>query len=185
MNRLGDRAVLIARPRSSARALVRTIRAWPGVIDVVVAEHDVGIYFDRDPIVPEVSLDDLEDVETDVRTIELHAIYDGPDLDEIARAKNVTTDEIARMHRGKTYVVANMGFQPGFAYLTGLDPSLEIPRRHRPRTHVPAGSIGIGGHYTGVYPFESPGGWNLIGRVREKMYDGTPLLTLGDRVVFV
>jgi KipI family sensor histidine kinase inhibitor len=184
MMRLGDRAVIIARPRSSARALVRAIRSWPGVIDVVVAERDVGIYFDRDPIVPDVSLDGLEEDEREVRTIELHAIYDGPDLDEIARAKNVTTEEIARLHRSKTYVVESMGFQPGFAYLIGLDPLLEMPRRRSPRTRVPAGSLGIGGHYTGVYPFDSPGGWNLIGRVRETMYDAVPLLSLGDRVIF-
>jgi KipI family sensor histidine kinase inhibitor len=183
--KLGDRAIRIDRPRSSARALVRTIRAWPGVIDVVVAEHDVGIYFDRDPVVPEMCLDHLPDEEDVERTIELHATYDGPDLDAVASATNLAKDEVVRIHKDAIYVVETMGFAPGFAYMTGLDRRLQLPRRETPRTRVPAGSIAIATRYTGVYPFDSPGGWHLIGHVRERIYDREPLLHLGDRVRFV
>jgi KipI family sensor histidine kinase inhibitor len=179
---LGDRAIRFARPRSSARAIVRAVRAWPGVIDVVVAEHDVAAYFDGAPRVANVSLDDLADDDVPPRSIVLHAIYDGPDLDEMEK---LTGLDVARLHKSATYVVETMGFAPGFAYMTGLDPRLHVPRKKTPRTRVPAGSIGIAGPYTGVYPFESPGGWNIIGRVEEKMFgsDG-PLLHLGDRITF-
>jgi KipI family sensor histidine kinase inhibitor len=179
---LGDRAVRFRRPRSSARAIVRAVRAWPHVIDVVVAEHDVAAYFDRVPVVPDVSLDGLADDAEAPRTIVLRATYDGPDLEEIEK---LTGLDVASIHKSGPYVVETMGFAPGFAYLTGLDPRLHVPRKKTPRTRVPAGSIGIAGPYTGVYPFDSPGGWNIIGRVEEKMFgsDG-PLLHLGDRITF-
>ena len=92
---------------------------------------------------------------------------------------------MAAIHAAGSYEVDTMGFQPGFAYLVGLDPRIAQPRRATPRARVPAGALGIAGDYTGVYPFASPGGWNLIGRVVEPMWtpDG-PRLALGDRVQF-
>jgi KipI family sensor histidine kinase inhibitor len=182
---LGDRAVRFDRPRSSARAIVSAVRAWPGVVDVVVTEDDVAAYFDRAPEVPDVSLDDLSEGDEQTRTIELSAVYDGPDLEVVAKQTKLAVEEIVRLHRRATYVVEMMGFAPGFAYMSGLDPRLRLPRKSTPRTRVPAGSIGIAGKYTGVYPFDSPGGWHLLGRVKERMFDGQPLLRLGDRVRFV
>jgi UPF0271 protein len=114
--------------------------------------------------------------------------YDGPDLGDVARATGLSAAEVARLHWARDYVVAQVGFLPGFAYLRGLDGRLVVPRRGAPRTRVPARAVGIAGPYTGVYPFESPGGWNLLGTA----VDFTPFvpergatLELDDRVRFV
>jgi KipI family sensor histidine kinase inhibitor len=189
---LGDRAVRFARPIGvSARAIVHAVRAWDGVIDCVVARDDVAVYFDRVPVVDADQLAALatlrEDAPESGRLVELPALYDGPDLDDIARAIGGTTDDVIRRHTAATYSVALMGFAPGFAYLTGLDAQLAgIARRATPRTKVAAGSLALAGGYTAVYPFESPGGWNLIGRVHARMFSAEgALLRLGDRVRFV
>jgi len=187
---LGDRALRFARPAGvSPRAIVRAARAWDGVIDVVVARDDVAVYWERAPQLDHAqiaALAALRDDEAPARTIELHAIYDGPDLDDIARAIGASVDEVVRMHAAPTYVVETLGFAPGFAYLTGLDARLAmIERRVTPRSRVPAGALAIAGGYTAVYPFDSPGGWNLIGRVDERMFTARgALLSLGDRVRF-
>jgi KipI family sensor histidine kinase inhibitor len=187
---LGDRAIRFARPDRSARAIVHAVRAWPGVVDVVVARHDVAAYFDGAPTVTPALLDALATAADDpvpVRDLELRAIYNGPDLDDVAAATGRHPDDVRALHAAATYTVETMGFSPGFAYLGGLPPALELPRRTTPRTRVPAGSLAIAGLQTAVYPFDSPGGWHLIGSVvGVRMFgpDG-PLLQLGDRVRFV
>jgi KipI family sensor histidine kinase inhibitor len=114
--------------------------------------------------------------------------YDGPDLDEVARETGLTATEIIRRHTAPLYTVAFCGFAPGFAYLTGLDPVLMLPRRSVPRTQVPAGSVAVSGQYTSVYPRISPGGWRLLGRTTTVMWDlareQPALLTPGDKVRF-
>lgn len=187
---LGDRAIRFARPAAPVRALVRAIRAWPGVVDVVVARHDVAAYFDREPSIDPTriaQLASLRDVDEPVRDIEIRVTYDGPDLDDVARAAQLSSEEVQRLHAGATYVVDTIGFAPGFAYLTGLAPSLQLPRRATPRPRVAAGSLAIADAFTTVYPFDSPGGWHLIGRVVDtRMFDERgALLHLGDRVRFV
>jgi 5-oxoprolinase (ATP-hydrolysing) subunit B len=189
---LGDRAVRFARPAGvSARAIVHAVRVWDGVIDCVVARDDVAVYFERVPIVHDdqlAALAGLRDEDREVeRIVELRAIYDGPDLEDIARAIGGTIDDVTRLHAEATYSVELIGFAPGFAYLTGLDARLaSIGRRATPRTKVAAKSLAIAGGYTAVYPFESPGGWNVIGRVDERMFSTEgALLRLGDRVRFV
>jgi KipI family sensor histidine kinase inhibitor len=112
----------------------------------------------------------------------------GPDLSALARDRGITADELARRHAGSDYTVAFLGFAPGFPYLTGLPPELAAPRRENPRTHVPAGSVAIGGEYTAIYPAETPGGWKLIGRSPVRLFDASAhppaLLRPGDRVSF-
>jgi KipI family sensor histidine kinase inhibitor len=94
-----------------------------------------------------------------------------------------------RRHTAAVYTVAFVGFSPGFPYLLGLDPSLRVPRLDSPRTSVPAGSVGIGGDQTGVYPTATPGGWRLIGRTSTALFDPRldppALLRAGDTVRFV
>ena len=187
VERLGDRAVRLPRPPGSARALVAAIKVWPGVVDVVVARDTIGVYFDREPVVDAVRIAALAPLPADaapVRDIVLQAVYDGPDLAELARTTGV---DVIAVHAAAEYTVETMGFAPGFAYLTGLDPALHVPRRTTPRTRVPAGSLAIAGGYTAVYPFDSPGGWHLIGRVVDVRMFGPngALLALGDRVRFV
>lgn len=104
----------------------------------------------------------------DVRTdVQIEVVYDGPDLDEVARLTGLTVDQVVAAHTGTPWRVGFGGFAPGFAYLVGGDDRLEVPRKAEPRTKVPAGSVGLAGEFSGVYPRESPGGWQLIGRIAE------------------
>jgi KipI family sensor histidine kinase inhibitor len=101
--------------------------------------------------------------------IEIDVVYDGADLDEVARLTGLTTDEVIAAHTGTPWRVGFGGFAPGFAYLIGGDEQLNVPRQSEPRTRVPAGSVALAGEFSGVYPRESPGGWQLIGRVAENI----------------
>ena len=103
--------------------------------------------------------------------VEVPVRYDGEDLDEVARLTGLEAAEVVRRHTAPTYTVAFLGFSPGFPYLVGLDPALEVPRRDTPRTSIPAGSVGLAGGQTGIYPTASPGGWQLIGRTKVTLFD--------------
>jgi len=126
---------------------------------------------------------------TDAPLVEVPVSYDGPDLDEVARQWQVGRDEVARIHQDTEFVVAFCGFAPGFAYCTGLPASLPVRRRTEPRTRVPAGSVALAGEFTSVYPSDSPGGWQLIGRTGVPVWrpesDPPALLAPGTRVRFV
>ncbi|MEO3800308.1 allophanate hydrolase subunit 1 [Nonomuraea sp. B1E8] len=115
--------------------------------------------------------------------------YDGADLDAVAALAGISADEVVARHSGRELVVGWLGFAPGFAYLTGLDPVLESPRLATPRTSVPAGSVAIAGPYSAVYPTASPGGWRLLGRTSVRVWDVTAdppsLFRPGMRVRFV
>jgi KipI family sensor histidine kinase inhibitor len=99
--------------------------------------------------------------------IEIDVVYDGADLDEVARLTGMAPDEVVAAHTATPWRVGFGGFAPGFAYLVGGDERLNVPRQAEPRTRVPAGSVALAGEFSGVYPRESPGGWQLIGRVAE------------------
>jgi inhibitor of KinA len=127
---------------------------------------------------------------------EIPVTYDGPDLEPVARAHDLTTAEVCRLHAEPVYRVHLLGFAPGFPYLGGLDERLHTPRLATPRTRVPAGSVAIGGGHTGIYTMDTPGGWNIIGHTPVKIFDPTRrspdggeeamfLLQQGDRVKFV
>ncbi|MBS2531355.1 carboxyltransferase domain-containing protein, partial [Catenulispora sp. NF23] len=127
----------------------------------------------------------------DSEHVELPVTYDGPDIDEVARLTGLAPDEVVALHTSTEFTVAFTGFAPGFAYLTGLPEALRAPRRDAPRTRVPAGAVALGGPYAGVYPRESPGGWQLIGRLASwapALWDETrsspALLRPGMRVLF-
>ncbi|MBL8744821.1 MAG: 5-oxoprolinase subunit PxpB, partial [Phycisphaerae bacterium] len=111
-----------------------------------------------------------------------------PDLMEVAAMHRVEASEVVRLHSSAVYTVQFIGFSPGFAYLAGLPRRLETPRLERPRTRVPAGSIGLAGMQTGVYPRSTPGGWRIIGRTPLRMFDAAraeaSTLALGDCVRF-
>jgi KipI family sensor histidine kinase inhibitor len=127
------------------------------------------------------------------RTVEIPVFYDpgaetGPDLEDLARDAGLTAEAFARRHAAGEYRVAFLGFARGFAYLTGLPAELRAPRLATPRTRVPAGSVGIGDRYTGIYPGETPGGWRLIGRAPVRLFDPNDdppsILLPGDGVRF-
>lgn len=113
----------------------------------------------------------------------------GPDLEHVAAGAKLSADAVVKLHAGATYHVAAIGFTPGFPYLVGLPAKLATPRRATPRLRVPAGSVGIGGAQTGIYPDETPGGWQLIGRASLTLFDplraeSPSLFAAGDRVRF-
>ena len=110
----------------------------------------------------------------------------GPDLAFVAQHAGLTEAEVVRRHTGRDYRIYMLGFLPGFPYLGGLDPALCTPRLQNPRTAIPAGSVGIGGEQTGIYPVASPGGWQLIGRTPLKLFDPEqpPQYAAGDRIRF-
>ncbi|WIX81073.1 allophanate hydrolase subunit 1 [Amycolatopsis carbonis] len=119
-------------------------------------------------------------------TLDVH--YDGEDLSLVARDAGVSVAEAVALHTEAEYTVAFTGFAPGFGYLTGLPDALRQPRLESPRTKVPAGAVGIGGEFTGVYPRESPGGWRLLGHTDATLFDPAAerpaLFAPGDRVRF-
>jgi len=123
------------------------------------------------------------------RLVELPTTYDGEDLDDVAGLWGMTRREAVATHTGVELVVAFCGFAPGFAYCTGLPPELAVPRLESPRPRVPAGSVGVAGEFTGVYPRSSPGGWRLLGRTAVTLWEPTAeepaLLAPGTRVRFV
>ncbi|EHQ24504.1 5-oxoprolinase subunit PxpB [Mucilaginibacter paludis] len=112
----------------------------------------------------------------------------GPDLEGLAALHHLTEDDVIQLHSKAVYQVYMIGFVPGFAYLGGLNKLLATPRKLTPSPLVPAGSVGIAGEQTGIYPLETPGGWQIIGRTPLKLFDAAwpkpSLLTAGDRVVF-
>jgi len=122
------------------------------------------------------------------REVTLDVRYDGEDLALIASDAGVSPDAVVALHTEAVYTVAFTGFAPGFGYLTGLPSQLRQPRLESPRTRVPAGSVGLAGEFTGVYPRESPGGWRLLGHTSATLFDPhadpPALFAPGDRVRF-
>jgi UPF0271 protein len=196
----GDSGWRFRLPRgASGGAVLDALRALPGVHDAIVAEEQALVVFD--PASPPVGLDHA--VERAIAATppsaareqahdfsHIHVVrarYDGPDLDEIAARAGLSVRDVIALHAGATYVVAAVGFLPGFAYLRGLPERLVAPRRPSPRPRVPALAIGVAGPYTGVYPFPSAGGWNLVGTaVGFTPFDehAGAVLRLGDLVRF-
>lgn len=126
------------------------------------------------------------------RRVEIPTRYGGecgPDLEFVARSHNLSPAEVIRIHSQAEYTVYLLGFLPGFPYLGGLDERIATPRLEKPRRRVPAGSVGIAGQQTGIYPLESPGGWQLIGRAQVCLFDPLrhppALLAPGDLLKFV
>lgn len=112
--------------------------------------------------------------ETKTRIVRIPVCYEAPhamDLEEVARHTGLSTDEVVSIHSSGTYLVYMLGFTPGFPYLGGMDGRIAAPRRASPRTRIPAGSVGIADRQTGIYPQDSPGGWNIIGRTPAVLFD--------------
>lgn len=180
-------------------ALARAARAWTHIAEAVVGAGNLALAFDRRAVDYDTLRGELESAwertlgeNVSERAIEIVVRYgggDGPDLQAVAQACGLHEDAVIALHAAGSYVVAFVGFLPGFAYLDGLDECLHLARRAQPRTRVPAGSVAIAGAHSGVYPFDSPGGWHVIGRTAQRMFapDREPaaLVQPGDRVRFV
>lgn len=185
----GPRARLVEHGDPAGFAAGLRASALAGVIDVVIAESTVLVMLDR-PINEEAlhAITAIPSAELSGPVREIPVLYDGQDLDEVSRTTGMSAAQLIATHAAPTYTVAFCGFVPGFAYLSGTDARLHLPRRGTPRTRVPAGSIAIAAGYSAVYPLTSPGGWHLLGRtdldVFDPMRDPPALLTPGMRVRF-
>jgi len=214
---MGDRALVIEYGRSQGAAVNARVRAaaehllshpLPGVTDVVPAFAAITVHFDPLQVAAHYRVGDPLEAMRDAldsalarapatpkhkpRTIEVPVCYGGDfgeDLQTVATHCGLSTEEVVKIHCTPVYQVHALGFLPGFAYLGGLDRRIVTPRLDVPRKRVPAGSVGIGGDQTGVYPFETPGGWNLIGRTPITLFrieaEAPSLLEPGDHVRFV
>jgi inhibitor of KinA len=187
---INERAILLA-----SRIRDRHAR---GVRDVAPGYSTLGVHFD--PLQTDLAalermiesefaaLASLESI-ADRVPIEIPVTYGGPDLDAVAAHAGCSAADVIKRHSDRTYRVYMLGFVAGFAYMGRVDPSIAMSRHRVPRERVPAGSVGIAGLQTGVYPVDSPGGWQLIGHTPTVMFDATrdrpSLLAAGDLVRFV
>ena len=149
----------------------------PGVLDIVPAARTVLLTLQPGTdlaVVRKAVLDLPVEVgadHADRDEVVIDVVYDGPDLEEVGRLTGLGTAGVVEAHTGTPWRVAFGGFAPGFAYLAGGDPRLDVARRAEPRTSVPAGSVGLAGEFSGVYPRSSPGGWQLIGCTDAVLWD--------------
>ena len=206
---MGDAAITVKPAAKSGRMMLEQVRsvsdalrraALIGVAEIVPAPASVTVFYDP------ACWPDFERLCAQVREIagqahpgttiattivEIPVCYErafAPDLAGVAKRAGISETEVVTLHAGADYVVEAIGFAPGFPYLGGLLKKLHTPRLATPRTALPAGSVGIGGHLTGVYPLATPGGWNLIGRTPLALFDAAApwpaRLRVGDRVRF-
>ena len=208
INPLGDGAFLVELGEvfdltlnDRVHQLAHTIEQFPGVVAVVPGYASLLVEYEL-PLLPSQAL--LLSIESAIRKeqaltpkdpshiIEIPTHYGGefgPDLEFVAHHDNLTTRQVIEFHTLTTYQVFMIGFAPGFPYLGILPEEIAAPRLETPRKSVPAGSVGIAGRQTGIYPRNSPGGWRLIGRTDVKLFDALQdppiLLSPGDQVRFV
>ena len=195
-DKISDSSGLLARVLSAAATIERA--KLPGVVDVTSSYESVAVFFDLPQVEP-----NIEDkirvliasagvrVSGKKRRVEIPVCYDEEfalDLERVANHTSLTPDAIVASHSSAEYTVACIGFMPGFPFLAGLPQQLRVPRLESPRTKVSAGSVAIANAQAGVYPLESPGGWNVLGRTPLQLFrvnESPPtLLQPGDYVHF-
>lgn len=193
---------LLAEVNALDAAVLRRKQAGelPGVIETMPTFRSLTVFFDplvtdRDAVLatlqPLIAAAEHGST-TDGRHWRLPVCYEGeaaPDLAEVAGAIGIGEDEVVALHSGAEYLVYMIGFLPGFPFMGDLPAPLRLPRRAQPRVRVPAGSVAIATGLTAIYPWESPGGWHLLGRCPVPLFDARrtspSLLAAGDRVRFV
>ncbi|GIQ70948.1 5-oxoprolinase subunit PxpB [Xylanibacillus composti] len=207
----GDREAAVA-AASFSKAVMEM--AWPGLLECVPAYASFAVYYDPAAVIAGSGIRAAASMRVSAYALVQARILsawegfrgtgrasgklvvipvkygdeEGPDLQEVARSTGLSVEEVVQLHASREYTVQAIGFAPGFPYMSGLDPLLAVPRKDTPRTRVAAGSIGIAGLQTGIYPIASPGGWNIIGRTPRALFhlERRPpaLLEPGDRVRF-
>lgn len=203
---LGDSAVTISFGAERSPELLRRVHASahilaasgiPAVEDVVPAYLSLTVFYDplqvayeemAKRLLLEIERGGAADMAVEPRRHVIDVTYDGVDLDAVASACGLSASEVVERHSGRDYTVDILGFVPGWAYLSELDPQLQLPRRTQPRPRVAAGSVAIAAAQTGVYPLDTPGGWHIIGRTSALLFDPqrepAALLAPGDTVRF-
>ncbi len=188
---VSDNSIIIEYPAQISQEINRQIRyvtreisekMADRIVDIIPAYHTVTVGYDClkndyrklvqeiEEILSQTSAD--KDDQRDV--VEIPVCYEEPyglDIEEVCQIHNISREELIKRHTAPEYLVYMVGFTPGFPYLGGMDESLATPRKKEPRSKLPAGSVGIAGSQTGVYPIESPGGWQIIGRTPLKLFD--------------
>ncbi|MFY0653280.1 MAG: 5-oxoprolinase subunit PxpB [Cyclobacteriaceae bacterium] len=202
----GDKAILIEWPQEISEEILHDILRFkakievadmPSVLELVSAYASMTIYLvDDSPIL--ITIDQLKELYENPSDIQLKSqnwkipvCYDpkfGTDMEDLSKGLNMDVEQIIAIHSAKKYLVHFTGFLPGFLYLGGLDNRLHYPRKKVPALKIPGGSIGIGGNQTGIYPVESPGGWNIIGKTPVAFFDNTKetpcFISPGDTIQF-
>jgi KipI family sensor histidine kinase inhibitor len=205
---MGDRSVLVELGDEISPQVNRRVREFyvvlmespiEGLIEIVPAYRSFLIIYDPlklDLVMIKNRMEDLqkkiEGIEIpEPKTLEIPVVYGGeygPDMEWVARYHNIRVEEVIQLHTGTTYQVYMIGFMPGFPYMGELPESLATPRRETPRTVIPQGSVAIAQRQTGIYPVESPGGWQILGRTPLKLFNPhhspPTLLEMGDVVQF-
>ena len=204
----GDKALVVELGDSITPEINRKVRdllaaienqGIPGLVDLVPSYRSLLVYYD--PLC--LSLPELEELlsaleqnldQADLkapRVVEIPTLYGGeygPDIGQVAKHNGLALEEVIRIHSGAEYLVYMMGFTPGFPYMGGMSERIATPRLQTPRTAIPAGSVGIAEQQTGVYPIESPGGWQLIGRTPVQLFvpqrEPPVVVTVGDYIRF-
>lgn len=181
----GDHGTLIeVDDNAAALRVAHSLRSRGAFVDVVPGHRTVLVTWEGER--PPLEVTDVSVAAAPGKLVEVPVVYDGPDLEDVARLAGV--HDVVALHTSAEYTVGFVGFAPGFAYLLGGDPRLFVPRLDTPRQRVPAGSVAVAGPYSAVYPGESPGGWRLIGRTDLTLFDAArdppALLEPGDRVRF-
>jgi len=201
----GTSAILIEWPPKIDENIIRdivgfekTLEKGPPILDTIIAYHSLTIRYDAEidfkaeaAQLKELYRKNRQQIEQEGRCWYIPVCYDlefGLDLEEIAREKKCSVKEVIHLHTAPEYLVYFLGFRPGFLYLGGLDRSIQMPRRANPRLRVEKGSVGIGEEQTGVYPQESAGGWNILGKSPIDFFDSSRpepcFARAGDRVKF-
>ena len=203
---MGDAALLVELGavidetlNAQVHALARVLEEIPGVAETVPGYASLLVEFDPARLSADVLEEQIQRalvqpapvVSSHARVIEIPTRYGGefgPDLEFVARHNHLSVAEVIQLHTSRPFRVFMLGFTPGFPYVGPLPESIAAPRLETPRAKVPAGSVGIAGRQTGIYPRESPGGWRLIGRTEVSLFDSTrdppALLRPGDYVRF-
>lgn len=215
---LSERAVTVEFGSEISEAMLQQVtvfntvvnsKPFPGFITSVPAYTTLSVFYDPVAVINAQNLEGADCFEkvsgylfslqqpdptnqpvqlNELNSITIPAIYNGPDLAEVAKISKLSVEEVIYLHSAARYKVYMIGFVPGFAYLGGMSDLIEAPRKATPRKAVPIGSVGIAGKQTGIYPAETPGGWQLIGKTPLILFDANrrqpSLLKAGDEVAF-
>jgi len=205
----GDRALVIEFGDSIEEQINSKIRSLTlamasegiiGIIETIPTYRSLMVIYEPMLIQLDELIDKVKSIESkmdemklpDAKVIQIPTLYGGeygPDIDFVAEHNKISSDEVIKIHTSMEYLIYMIGFTPGFPYLGGMNDKIATPRLQSPRGKIPAGSVGIADKQTGIYPIESPGGWQLIGRTPVKLYDSCRkepvLLNAGDYIKFV
>jgi KipI family sensor histidine kinase inhibitor len=205
----GDRALTIEFGNEISKVISRKVRSMKvaiesrgisGIIELVPTYCSLTVHYDPLTISYDDLIDTLKTLENQLdeislpepRVTEIPTLYGGKygeNIEYVANYNRITVEDVAKIHASKEYLIYMLGFTPGFCYLDQVDEKIVTPRLATPRIKVPAGSVGIGGKQTGIYPTEGPAGWRIIGRTPLKLFDPfrkkPVLLEVGDYVKFI